>query len=125
MWQLIVRFVGAICTCSLLACGDAATSQRGPLSPEEQLLADAIESRQYNMKDMGVAFKGLTDDLRSENPDKNMMFYNAKSIQAAARSHAHWFPEGSGPELGIETRAKSDIWQHRDDFNEGVGEVHW
>ena len=72
------------------------------------------------MKDMGVAFKSLTDELRSESPDRNAMYYNAKSIQASARSHAHWFPKGSGPELGIETCAKPEIWQDSEDFNDGV-----
>lgn len=119
-WKRSIGCLIAIGACVLTACSDAGSNRRGPLSPEEQVLADAIENRQYNMKDMGAAFKSITDEVRSENPDKNTMFYAAKSIQASARNHSHWFPAGSGPELGIETRAKPEIWQDWEDFNEGV-----
>jgi cytochrome c556 len=92
------------------------------LTAEEQLLADAIGSRQYNMKDMGSAFKSITDEVRSGSSDRNLMFYSAKAVQTSARSHAHWFPPGSGPELGIETRALGEIWLQNDVFEAGVEE---
>jgi cytochrome c556 len=108
---------------SVSACGEESNAlEDRVLTADEQILADAIENRQYNMKDMGSAFKSIKDEVRSGSDDRTLLFYSAKSVQTSAQSHEHWFPAGSGPELGIETRALPEIWLQPDVFVAGVAE---
>jgi len=105
--------VAALTTCA--ACGEHESAPR-TLTAEQQVLADAIVSRRYKMKELDVELKNLRDGVSSENPDRHAMAFGAKTVRSHSRGQLDWFPEGSGPELGIETLAKPEIWQNWADF---------
>lgn len=78
--------------------------------------ADVIHARQAGYKQLGAAFKGLSDQLNSSTPDKAQIAAYAKRMNEIAPQIGGWFPKGSGPESGVKTRAKADIWQRYGEF---------
>jgi cytochrome c556 len=81
-----------------------------------QTAADVIHARQAGYKQLGGAFKGLHDQLVSPNPDKAQVAALAKRVNEIAGQIPGWFPKGSGPETGVKTRAKAEIWQRYGEF---------
>ena len=78
--------------------------------------ADVIHARQAGYKQLGVAFKALNDQLKSPTPDKAQVAALSKRVNEIAPQIATWFPAGSGPEAGVKTRAKPDIWVRGAEF---------
>lgn len=70
----------------------------------------AIAKRQAGYKDIGKSFKAINDELKTSAPDTALIAKNARTIHGYSLVIHNWFPKGSGPESGIKTRAKSDIW---------------
>lgn len=81
-----------------------------------QSAADVIHARQAGYKQLGGAFKGLHDQLVAPNPDKAQIAALAKRVNEIAGQIPGWFPKGSGPEAGVKTRAKAEIWQRYGEF---------
>jgi cytochrome c556 len=79
--------------------------------------ADVIHARQAGYKQLGGAFKGLSDQLSSPSPDKAQVAALSKRVNEIAPQIAGWFPAGSGPEAGVKTRAKAEIWSKRAEFD--------
>ena len=79
--------------------------------------ADVIKARQAGYKQLGGAFKALGDQLNSPSPDKAQVAALSKRVNEIAPQIAGWFPAGSGPEAGVKTRAKADIWKKRGEFD--------
>lgn len=77
-----------------------------------------IQLRQSNYKDIGVAFKGITDELRKGSPGMYMLSRHLKQLVTLAhlQSEQDWFPPGTGPEAGIKTAAKPAIWKNTAEF---------
>lgn len=73
-------------------------------------VAETIAARQAGYKQMGAAFKGLNDELKAGSPDKAKLAAFAKTMNTQARLVPGWFPKGSGPEAGVKTKAKAQIW---------------
>jgi len=69
-----------------------------------------IDNRQRNLRDMGAAFKAISDELKRSKPNMLEMAQYASSLQELASSQKQWFPVGSGPESGVKTAAKPEIW---------------
>jgi cytochrome c556 len=78
--------------------------------------ADAIHARQAGFKQMSAAFKGLNDQLNSPAPDKAQVAALSKRVNEIAPQIGGWFPAGTGPEAGVKTRAKPDIWAKPAEF---------
>lgn len=78
-----------------------------------------IESRQSNYREIGGAYKGLRDELQKRKPLMIMVRQHVDQLGMLAHSQANsdWFPEGSGPEAGIETEALPAIWEQREAFD--------
>lgn len=101
----------------LAACGGAEDSADAGDQAAASEFAGVIDARQQSLKDLGGAFKKISDQLRSGDPD-------TAEIQAAAATAAgiankdfpSWFPEGSGAESGLDTDALASIWSEGDDF---------
>lgn len=72
--------------------------------------ADTIKMRIANYRELGTAFKNINDELRSSSPSTFMIQMSARDVSRAARDQYNWFPAGSGPEAGVKTRAKAEIW---------------
>ncbi len=75
-----------------------------------------IQGRQSALRDIGAAFKGISDELKASAPVLATIRSNAQQIEDLTRHQALWFPPGTGPESDIETLAKPEIWQHPEDF---------
>jgi cytochrome c556 len=75
-----------------------------------------IDDRQRNLRDMGAAYKAISDELKRPKPNLLEIAHYASSLQEIAASQKQWFPAGSGPESGIKTAAKAEIWAQPADF---------
>jgi cytochrome c556 len=86
---------------------------QAPKSP-----ADTIQFRQQQMKGLGGAFKGVNDELKASPPNLDTIRANAQKMQQLAADLPTWFPAGTGPEVGVKTTAKPEIWTNRPVFEE-------
>jgi len=73
-------------------------------------MASVIQARQAHYKQMGAASKGIFDELNKGSPSASVIQGYAKTIDGFAPQVPTWFPQGSGPEAGVRTHAKSEIW---------------
>lgn len=78
--------------------------------------ADIIKMRHDRLKDLGVEAKAIGGQAKSGTLDRAIMTEAAKKIAATAHEIQTWFPKGSGPESGVKTLAKPDIWTKPDEF---------
>jgi cytochrome c556 len=76
----------------------------------------AIAARQAHFKQIGKAAKATYEALNSPTPDVAAIQGYARTIDQLAPQVPSWFPAGSGPESGVKTQAKPDIWTHPADF---------
>ena len=76
----------------------------------------AVVARQAHFKELNVAFRAITEQLRSETPDKAAIAANAGKLRALGADLPSWFPKGSGPEAGVKTAAKAEIWTDAEGF---------
>lgn len=72
--------------------------------------ADQIRTRVNGYRDLGEAFKAVNDGLRSPSPQRASLQAAARRIRNAAAQQYKWFPAKSGPQSGVKTAAKPEIW---------------
>jgi cytochrome c556 len=72
--------------------------------------ADVVKSRIAGLRELGAAFKAVNDGLRSPQPQTILIQQSARQIRNAANAMPDWFPAGSGPQPGVKTAAKPEIW---------------
>jgi cytochrome c556 len=75
-----------------------------------------IEGRQANLRDLGAAFKAISDELKKPSPALPVIRQYAGQVDDLAHQQRFWFPSGSGPESEIETEAKPEIWTRKKEF---------
>jgi cytochrome c556 len=97
--------------------GASALAESG-LTPEQ-----AIAARQSNLKDLGGAFKTVRDQLRISSPNLSEIKLAAQQIKDLVADQDHWFPKGTGPESGIKTDAKAEIWSDAAGFAKAQKEL--
>lgn len=122
-------FLGALTVAALIgvaACnrGDAPvpsndSASSGSASPGT---ADIIRQRQAHYKDMGKASKAIADELKAGTPSLPLIRENAQRIADYAPRILTWFPSGSGPEAGLRTRAKPEIWADQEGFGRAAAD---
>lgn len=100
---------------SLIVFGTGA-SVCADMSPEM-----VIKARQSNLKDLGGAFKTVRDQLKVSKPNLAEIKQAAQQISNLAQDQSHWFPQGSGPETGVKTAAKPEIWSDSAGFAKALG----
>lgn len=83
----------------------------------------AVLARQAHYKDLGKAFGGLNGELRKDAPDKAALAAGGAAVNALAQALPSWFPKGSGPEAGVKTAAKAEIWTDAAGFAAAVGKL--
>ena len=76
----------------------------------------ALVARQAHFKEQGAVFKAINDETRKDMPDKAAIAANAAKLKTIAADLPTWFPKGSGPETGLPTAAKPEIWTDADGF---------
>jgi cytochrome c556 len=69
-----------------------------------------IATRIDNYKKIGTAFKSINDGLKADTPDTKAIASQATVIKDLSGHIPSWFPKGTGPETGVKTRAKGEIW---------------
>jgi cytochrome c556 len=75
-----------------------------------------ISARQAHYKEIGKAGKAIRDTLAMPAPDVGAIKAAAKTIDTLAPQLPSWFPAGSGPEAGVKTTAKAEIWSNSAEF---------
>lgn len=78
--------------------------------------ADAVHSRVAGLRELGAAYKSLNDELRGNQPQAIVVQQAVRQVNNAAAQMPSWFPAGSGPEAGVKTAAKPDIWTRPANF---------
>ena len=79
-------------------------------------MSGVIQARQAHYKEIGKAAKAINEALKTGAPDVGAIKAAAKTIDALAPQLPSWFPAGSGPEAGVKTTAKADIWSNSAEF---------
>lgn len=103
----VASFVGAA---FMLSVGFAAAEDPG--------VTDIIKTRQHKLKDIvGKDAKEISDQLKSGSLDKAVIQSDAAEIDNTLKDLPTWFPKGSGPEAGVKTAAKPEIWEQPDEFH--------
>lgn len=69
-----------------------------------------IATRIAGFREVGAAFKNINDELKSGSPQTYVIQISARQIRDYARQQQTWFPAGSGPQPGVKTAARAEIW---------------
>ncbi|MBX3562288.1 MAG: cytochrome c [Sphingomonas sp.] len=83
-------------------------------------VAGTIRTRQAHYKEMARLSKAIGDQLKARNPAVGEIQGNARRLADLAPQILTWFPAGSGPESGIRTRARPEIWTDQEGFGEAA-----
>jgi cytochrome c556 len=78
--------------------------------------ADTIRMRQGNYKQIAAAMKGIGEQLRNSEPSLPAIRAGSRTILGFAPQVLRWFPRGTGPEAGVRTRARPEIWSDHAGF---------
>ena len=103
-------------TIAILVAGAALVMSGGRLFAADPSPAEIIKARQEKLKDLGEQMKTIGGQAKSGTLDRAVMAEAAKKAAAYAKDLPTWFPKGTGPEAGVKTRAKPEIWAQPDDF---------
>ena len=103
-WRFITRAVAVGVTAS--AAFAIATAQ----APRGASAAAVITARQEGFKKLGAAFKIVHNEVANSSPDAGKVAAAAAQIKASTGLIDSWFPPGSGPESGLKTHARTEIW---------------
>ena len=93
-----------------LAQGGALAADPTPAAAPTTPGGKAVVARQAHYKELNAAFGGINAELRKDAPDKGLIAANAGKMKALAADLPSWFPKGSGPEAGVKTQAKAEVW---------------
>ena len=127
----IMLFTAGLAFVLVSACGSSSSSQAKnqpanginaavavaaakPLSKPQALAV--MHDRHEGMEDVGKQNKVLRRELTASSPDLAAVRGAAATIARHASEATHWFPAGTGPDVG-KTGAKPEIWQKPQDFS--------
>lgn len=102
---------------SLLALSVALLFSATNFAQGEGNIEHLMHERHENFEKIGESFKTIRDQLRSSSADMALIASSATTINTLSQEIHTWFPAGTGPESGIETEAKAEIWQDKAGFN--------
>jgi len=103
-------------TIAILVAGAALIVSGGHVSAADPSPAEIIKARQEKLKDLGEQMKAIGGQAKSGTLDRKVMADAAAKAAAYAKDLPTWFPKGTGPEAGVKTAAKPEIWTQPDDF---------
>jgi cytochrome c556 len=112
--RTIMRALALTLGLGLAAAGTALAADPSP--PATTPGGKALLARQAHFKDQAATFKAIGDETRKDAPDKAAIAAGAAKLKALAADLPTWFPKGSGPETGLPTAAKPEIWTDADGF---------
>lgn len=79
-----------------------------------------MKTRHDNYEALGKQMKVLMDNMKAATPDMAAVTAAAAEVKKTADVMGTWFPAGTGPETGIKTGAKANIWTDRATFDAAV-----
>lgn len=91
----------------------AAVEAAAPLATDRALAI--MHERHDGMENIGKANKAAFHELQASSSDLGVLRSSASTIAGLSRAASHWFPAGTGPDVG-KTRAKQAVWQNPQDF---------
>ena len=109
----------SVAALGLAVAGGALAQDAAPTTPGGR----AVLARQAHYKDLAKTFGGLNAELRKDAPDKAVIAADAATAAALAKDLPSWFPKGSGPEAGVKTAAKAEIWTDAAGFAAAAGKL--
>jgi cytochrome c556 len=80
--------------------------------------AEAAHARHEHFEDLGRTFRVLNDQAKKSAPDAAAMAAAAAKVDDLAKDLPNWFPAGSGPQDGVKTHAKAEVWTNAAGFAE-------
>jgi len=98
---------------AVIAAGGVTFAQGQSSSPSQgqgASAAEVVKARQKGLKALGAAFKTIRDELKGDSPDAAKIREASADITQAAGAIDKWFPAGTGPDSGIKTDAKPEVW---------------
>ena len=126
-----MRFLLALASASSLVAVAACNSAEAPADQQAEAadkvaageavpaeILAVMHARHEHYEEMGEAMKGIGDQLKSGSPSVEAIQRHAALIAGYGPQLLNWFPEGSGPETGRDTRAKAEIWSDAATFRE-------
>lgn len=99
---------------ALLAAAAALAATAGAAAKVDP--AKVVQARQAGMKQIGRDFKAIMDQLHSGAADGKAVAASARDLAGVAPKVGGWFPAGTGPQPGLKTSAKAEIWSQNADF---------
>jgi len=81
-----------------------------------QSAADAVAARQAAMKAIGKSNAVIANAMKADTPDFAAASEAAKTISNAFTAFPGHFGPGTGPDSGVTTKAKAEIWTDMDAF---------
>ena len=105
------KFTALAVSAGLALAAGAALAHEGHEGPPPKTPGGkAAWARHDNFKAQGAAFKTLLDELKKDTPDPAVLSSNANRLKVSSAALPSWFPKGSGPESGVKTDAKAEVW---------------
>lgn len=83
----------------------------------------AAHERHERFEEIGEAFKGINDQLKSGTPDLAAIKAGTAKIAGLAPQVKDWFPTGSGPQDDVRSDAKAEIWTRRTEFDQAAARL--
>ncbi len=80
--------------------------------------ASVVAARSDFFHGLGKSFKGLHDELKAPSPDLALVRKFTGELAAATPNLPAQFPAGSGPQPGVKTEAKAEIWTNAAEFKQ-------
>ena len=100
----------------MIAAGLAIAAPVSLLLAHDEHATGIFKVRHDEYHKLGDAFKVVRDQSKAGTPDMAKIKSAAEIVNAASVNQFKWFPAGSGPDSGHETRAKAEIWNKPADF---------
>ena len=85
--------------------------------------AAVVKARKDYFHVLGKAAKGSGEEFKKSPPSAAEIQKFAAILDAEAPRLSSHFPAGSGPESGVKTEAKADIWAKPDAFRKAAGDL--
>ena len=79
-------------------------------------IAQIIHARQRHFHELGKTAHSLRDQIGRSHPNWLVVTADANRIDRLASALPSWFPAGSGKGHGVDTRARTAIWIHPQEF---------
>jgi len=107
-----MKLTRALVAAIIVAGGVTLAKGQSPASSQGQAAsaAEVVKARQKGLKALGAAFKAIRDELKGDSPDAAKIRSAAADITHTAGEIGKWFPAGTGPDSGVKTDAKPEVW---------------